>query len=323
MKNPAGTNRPEISFAKRYNLFFWFRHAVLLGWTSIVLFPIFWMISTSFKDSGDWVAWPPNWLPAFLGGGYDPTLLNYRQIFTLTSMGEQLSREATDQAYTIWGAVGDSMFIASLSSLAALLLGTFLAYSISRFNVGGKYFRYMILTIRMVPPIVIAIPIVMYYAILIPFATQTVFGFRFTLFDTYTGLGLLYTATTLPFVIWMMLSFIDEVPYTLEHAARIMGAGRLYTLRRVVIPLVAPGMVVTFLFIFILNWSEFLLALTLTQPKVSTLPVLLNKFQSAVEGRLYGPQAAIGTVITIPVIILGILIQKHLITGFSFGTIRK
>ena len=88
-------------------------------------------------------------------------------------------------------------------------------------------------------------------------------------------------------------------------------------------PLVAPGMVVTFLFIFILNWSEFLLALTLTQPRVITLPILLNKFQSAMEGRLYGPQAAIGTVITIPVVILGVLIQKHLITGFSFGTIRK
>ncbi len=323
MKNSADRNRSEISFAKRYNLFFWFRHAVLLGWASIVVFPIFWMISTSFKDSGDWVAWPPNWFPSFVGGGYEPTLYNYQQIFTFSALGEKLSREATEQAYNIWGAVGDSMFIASLSSLAALLLGTFLAYSISRFSVGGKYFRYMILTIRMVPPIVIAIPIVMYYAILIPFATEAVFGFRFTLIDTYIGLGLLYTATTLPFVIWMMLSFIDEVPYTLEHAARIMGASRLYTLRRVVIPLVAPGMVVTFLFIFILNWSEFLLALTLTQPNVSTLPVLLNKFQSAVEGRLYGPQAAIGTVITIPVVILGVLIQKHLITGFSFGTIRK
>lgn len=323
MNNPASGNRPVASFARRYNLFSWFRHAVLLGWVSIVLFPIFWMISTSFKDSGDWVAWPPNWLPTFLGGGYEPTLYNYRQIFTFSALGENLSREATDQAYNIWGAVGDSMFIASLSSLAALLLGTFLAYSISRFSVGGKYFRYMILTIRMVPPIVIAIPIVMYYAILIPFATQSVFGFRFSLFDTYIGLGLLYTATTLPFVIWMMLSFIEEVPYTLEYASRIMGASRIYTLRRVVIPLVAPGMVVTFLFIFILNWSEFLLALTLTQPKVSTLPVLLNKFQSAVEGRLYGPQAAIGTVITIPVVILGVLIQKHLITGFSFGTIRK
>jgi multiple sugar transport system permease protein len=321
--NEAQSRQKEISFAKRYRLFFWFRHAALLAWASIVLFPIFWMISTSFKDSGDWVAWPPNWLPTFLGGGYEPTLLNYRQIFTFSALGAELSREATDQAYNIWGAVGDSMFIASLSSLAALLLGTFLAYSISRFGVGGKYFRYMILTIRMVPPIVIAIPIVMYYAILIPFATESIFGFRFTLFDTYIGLGLLYTATTLPFVIWMMLSFIEEVPYTLEYASRIMGASRIYTLRRVVIPLVAPGMVVTFLFIFILNWSEFLLALTLTQPNVSTLPVLLNKFQSAVEGRLYGPQAAIGTVITIPVVILGVAIQKHLITGFSFGTIRK
>ncbi|MEE9241152.1 MAG: carbohydrate ABC transporter permease [bacterium] len=320
--NP-GSRRGGASFAKRHNLFFYFRHVVLLGWSSIVLFPIFWMISTSFKDSGDWVAWPPSWLPSFLGGGYDPTLLNYRQIFTFSALGEQLSREATDQAYSIWGAIGDSMLIASASSLVALMLGTFLAYSISRFGVGGKNFRYMILTIRMVPPIVIAIPIIMYYAILIPFATETVLGFRISMYDTYTGLGLLYTATTLPFVIWMMLSFIDEVPYTLEHAARVMGASRIYTLRRIVMPLVAPGMVVTFLFIFILNWSEFLLALTLTQPKVSTLPVLLNKFQSAVEGRLYGPQAAIGTVITIPIVILGVLIQKHLITGFSFGTIRK
>jgi multiple sugar transport system permease protein len=323
MTSGARSGRPGPTLAKRYNLFIYFRHAVLLVWSCIVLFPIFWMISTSFKDSGDWVTWPPSWFPSFLGGGYEPTLLNYRQIFTFSGQGEQLSREATDQAYIIWGALGDSALIASVSSLVSLLLGTFLAYSISRYNVGGKNFRYMILTIRMVPPIVIAIPIVMYYAILIPYATETLFQIRFSLYDTYTGLGLLYTATTLPFVIWMMLSFIDEVPYTLEHAARVMGASRFHTLRRVVMPLVAPGMVVTFLFIFILNWSEFLLALTLTQPKVSTMPVLLNKFQSAVEGRLYGPQAAIGTVITIPVVILGVLIQKHLITGFSFGTIRK
>ena len=134
---------------------------------------------------------------------------------------------------------------------------------------------------------------------------------------------LIYTATTVPFVIWMMLTFIEEVPYTLEHAARLMGAGRIAVIRRIVLPLVASGMVVTFLFVFILNWSEFLLALTLTHPEVTTLTVLLNKFQSASEGRLYGPQAAIGTMITIPVVILGVLIQKHLVKGFSFGTIRK
>ena len=315
----AAANRPHAPTAKarRRRLFPYVRHAVLIAWSLIVLFPIFWMVSTSFKGSGEWIAWPPHWLP------HQPTLYNYQQILAVGPLATAPSREATEQVYNIWKAVGDSVAIATLSSLVALLMGTFLAYSISRFNVGGKNFRYLVLTIRMVPPIVIAIPILMYYAVLIPYTTELLLGVRISLFDTYLGLGLLYVATALPFVIWMMLNFIDEVPYTLEHAARIMGAGRIYTLRRVVLPLVASGMMVTFLFIFILNWSEFLLALTLTQPQVSTLPVLLNKFQSAVEGRLYGPQAAIGTVITLPVVVLGILIQKHLITGFSFGMLRK
>ena len=295
----------------------WVRHVVLIAWTLFVIFPLYWMVMTSFKDAGEWVSWPPHWYP------HEPTIHNYRQIFTFSDLGEGLSREAAEQAFSIWKALGDSLLICTFASFVALVLGVFLAYAISRFAVGGSKFRHIILTIRMVPPIVIAIPILMYYAIMIPFSTEVLFGARITLFDTYFGLGALYVATTLPFVIWMMLSFIDEVPYTLEHAARMMGAGRLLTLRRVVLPLVASGMVVTYLFVFILNWSEFLLALTLTHPEVTTLPVLLNKFQSASEGRLYGPQAAIGTVITIPVVILGVLIQSHLIKGFSFGTIRK
>jgi multiple sugar transport system permease protein len=305
------------SFSRRYQVFWYVRHALLVIWAVFALFPTFWMVSTSFKDAGEWITWPPHWLP------HEATLLNYKQIFAFGGTETGLSRSATDHAFGIWKALGDSLLVCTLSSIAALFLGTFLAYCVSRFGVGGRNFRYVVLTIRMVPPIVIAIPILMYYAILIPYTTEHLFGTRVSLYDTYPGLGLLYTVTTLPFVIWMMLSFIDEVPSTLEHAARLMGAGRLYTLRRVVLPLVASGMVVTFLFIFILNWSEFLLALTLTQPGVSTLPVLLNKFQSAVEGRLYGPQAAIGTVITLPVLVLGILIQKHLIKGFSFGMIRK
>jgi multiple sugar transport system permease protein len=293
------------------------RHAVLLAWTAFITFPIFWMVSTSFKDSGEWVAWPPHWLP------HEPTLHNYAQIFAFGALDPTLSRQATEQAFTIWKGLGDAMLVCTSASLLALLLGTFLAYSISRFNVGGKYFRHTILMIRMIPPIVIAIAILIYYAIIIPYATSALFGVRVSLFDTYIGLVLIYTVTTLPFVIWMMLTFIDEVPYTLEHAARLMGAGRFEVLRRIVLPLVASGMVVTFLFVFILNWAEFLLALTLTHPEVTTLTVLLNKFQSAAEGRLYGPQAAIGTVVTIPVVILGLLIQKHLVKGFSFGTIRK
>jgi multiple sugar transport system permease protein len=293
------------------------RHAALIGWAAIVMFPIFWMLQTSFKDSGEWVSWPPHWLP------HDPTLKNYAQIFTFDVSEAGVAREATEQPFNIWGSLADSVIICTISSLVALIMGAFLAYAISRFNVGGSKFRHMVLLVRMIPPIVVAIPLLMYYAIMVPYASEAVFGARVSLFDTRTGMSLLYLTITLPFVIWMMLSFIDEVPYSLEHAARIMGAGRIYTLWKIVLPLVASGMVVTFLFVFILNWAEFLLALTLTHPDVSTLPVLLNKFQSASEGRLYGPQAAIGTVITIPVVILGVLIQKHLVKGFSFGMIRR
>jgi multiple sugar transport system permease protein len=293
------------------------RHSILIGWGLIIMFPIFWMIQTSFKDAHEWVTWPPRWLPS------EPTLKNYEQIFALNVQQSGVAREATEQPFNIWGAVADSVIICTISALIALFMGAFLAYGISRFNVGGGKFRHSVLIIRMIPPIVIAIPLLMYYAIMVPLASEAVIGIRLSLFDTRIGMCLLYITITLPFAIWMMLTFIDEVPYTFEHAARIMGAGRMYTLRRVVLPLVGSGMVVTFLFVFILNWAEFLLSLTLTHPDVSTLPVLLNKFQSASEGRLYGPQAAIGTVITIPVVILGILIQKHLIKGFSFGTIRK
>jgi len=232
--------RAHAPFLRRYKLDIVLRHAVLMAWAIILLFPIYWMCMTSFKDKGEWISWPPNWIPE------SPTLLNYQQIFATTETGfdEKLSRDASEQAFNIWGPLRDSAIISTLASLLAVLLGSFLAYSISRFAVGGKNFRYLILTIRMVPPIVIAVPIVMYYAIMIPYISQAILGARISLFDTYTGLGMLYMATTLPFVIWMMLSFIDEIPYTLEHAARIMGAGRIYTLVKVVLPLVAPGLVV-------------------------------------------------------------------------------
>ena len=297
------------------------RHAILLVWVFIALFPVAWMVLTSFKDSGDWVSWPTRWFP-FLD--FEPTLFNYRQIFQFggtTATGE-LRREYTEQAYNIWKATADSTLIVTIASVTSLLLGSALAYAISRFGTGGKNYPYTILTIRMVPPIVVAVPMLIYYTS-IPVFFVNVLNMRLEFFDTYYGLILLYLATTLPYVIWMMLAFIDEVPRELEHAARIMGAGRFVTIRKVVFPLVASGMMVTLLFVCILNWSEFLLALTLSQPKVLTLPVLLNKFQSAVEGRLYGPQAAIGTVVTLPVVILGFLIQKHLVKGFSFGMIRR
>lgn len=276
------------------------RHAVLLLWTAITVVPIYWMVMTSFKHSGEWVTWPPRWIP------YEPTLENYRAVLAAGTSSFELGRQTLKILKPLW----DSLLVAGVSSLAAVALGSAVAYSWARFGTGGARYPYNILSIRMVPPIVIAVPFVVYYVTL-------------RLLDTYTGLILVYVATSLPYVIWMMLAFIDEVPIELERAARLMGASRFRVLSVVVLPLVASGLVVTLLFVFILNWSELLLAMTLTNTEVTTIPITLNKFQSANEGRAYGPQAAIGTIATFPVVVLGFLIQKHLVRGFSFGLLRR
>ena len=237
---------------------------------------------------------------------HEPTLINYVKVLSPGTSTFELGRQTLTILKPLW----DSLFIASLSSLLAVAFGGALAYSWARFGTGGSRYPYNILSIRMVPPIVIAVPFVVYFVTL-------------RLLDTYTGLILVYLATSLPYVIWMMLAFVEEVPVELERAARVMGASRWKVLRSVVLPLTASGLVVTFLFVFILNWSELLLAMTLTNTEVSTIPIQLNKFQSANEGRDYGPQAAIGTIATLPVVVLGFLIQKHLLRGFSFGLLRK
>lgn len=285
---------------RRRRLFSLVRHVLLLVWTAVTLFPIYWMLITSFKHSGEWVTWPPRWFP------HEPTLINYVKVLSPGTSTFELGR----QTLKILKPLGDSLFISTVGALVAVALGSAMAYSWARFGTGGRNYPYNILSIRMVPPIVIAVPFVVYFATL-------------RLLDTYTGLILVYVATCLPYVIWMMLAFIDEVPVELERAARLMGASRLRVLRSVVLPLTASGLVVTFLFVFILNWSELLLALTLTNTEVSTIPIQLNKFQSANEGRDYGPQAAIGAIATLPIVVLGFLIQKHLLRGFSFGLLRK
>ena len=275
-------------------------YLVLGAWFIFAMFPVYWMIQTSFKPNNEWITWPPLWLPE------NPTLENYRSILT-TGPTEW---KAGEQAIPVLNPLFDSLIVTIISSVISVMLGSFLAYGISRYKTGGENYPYTILMIRMLPPIVIAVTFIIYYGAI-------------GLADTYTGLILVYIATTLPFSVWMMKSFVDDVPYTLEHAALIMGAGRLLILRKIIFPLVISGLMVTFVFIFILNWSEFLLALTLTHSEVTTLPVQLSKYNSADEGRLFGPQSAFGIIAVVPIVVLGIAIQKNLIKGFTFGLLRK
>ena len=278
------------------------RHAILIVWLLIVAFPIFWMVSTPFKPDREWFAWPPVYISE------DSTLDNYKIVWT--GQSEYSEHVQTQSLQRPWKALGNSALIAIVATALSVGLGSVLAYGVSRYNILSEGRMFQLLMLRMVPPIVVVAPISIWYAF-------------WGLLDSVLGLVLLYFLTTLPYAVWMSKSFIDEVPREVEQAAEVLGASRWQTIWEIVLPLVRSGLVATFLFILILTWSEYLLALLLSKTEVVTLPVELSKYQGSTEGRVYGRQAALAVGITLPLIVVGLIIRKHLARGFSFGMVRR
>jgi multiple sugar transport system permease protein len=297
-----------ITKSQRYLAFATFRYTMLTIWLLIVAFPIFWMVSTSFKPDREWFAWPPVYISE------NATLQNYLVVWA--DVNEYSTDETGNlEAYTQslqrpWEALGNSALISVIATTLSVLFGSILAYGVSRYQILSEARMFQLLMLRMVPPIVLVAPISIWYSAL-------------GLLDTVLGLVMLYFLTTLPYAVWMSKSFIDEVPREMEQAAEILGASRLRTIWEVVLPLVRSGLVATFLFILILTWSEYLLALLLSKTAVVTLPVELSKYQGSTEGRVYGRQAALSVGITLPLIVVGMIIRKHLARGFSFGMVRR
>ena len=290
------------------------RPATILKRTAVVVamvfafFPIYWLIATSFKPFDEWASWPPVWLTE------NPTLQNYRIVFFPEAAREFAAAQQGSLDYKVsgsaWKAFQDSAIISTFATVLSVVFGTLSAYSIVRFRTGGENYPFQFLTVRMMPPIAVVVPMVALFAIL-------------RLSDTYVGLILAYTAFTLPFSIWMIRSFIEEVPAELEGAAMVHGMSQFRAFLTVTLPLVKGGILATALFIFILNWSEFLFALVLTSGKITTVTLQVANYVSASSGKLYGVQAAMGTISTLPVIVFGYLIQKHLVRGLSFGAVKR
>lgn len=274
----------------------------------IAFFPIFWLVSTSFKPYQEWAAWPPVWISD------NPTLQNYRIVFAPEAAREFAQRQEGSLDYKVSGsalkAFMDSAIIAVSATFFSIVFGTLAAWSMVRYRTGGENYPFQFLTVRMFPPIAVVVPMVVLFSIL-------------RLSDTYFGLILAYTAFTLPFSIWMIRSFIEDVPEELEGAAMVYGLHPFKAFLTVTLPLIKGGVLSTALFIFILNWSEFLFALTLTAGDVVTVTLQVANYVSASSGKLYGVQAAMGTVSTIPVILFGYLIQRHLVRGLTFGAIKR
>jgi multiple sugar transport system permease protein len=278
------------------------RYVVLSIWAVIAAFPIYWMIATSFKPDTQWFAWPPVYMP------HPPTLANYLNVWLGAEQYAATQYAISSQKPLI--SLANSAFIATTSTLLAVLFGSIIAYGVSRHRILSEARMFQLLMLRMIPPIVVVAPLSLYYSAI-------------GLVDSFTGLILIYFLTSLPYAVWMTKSFIDEVPREVEQAAEILGASRWRTIFEVVLPLIRSGLVATFMFILILNWSEYLLALILSKTAVVTLPVELSKYEGSTEGRLFGRQAALSVGITLPLIVVGLLIRKHLARGFSFGMVRR
>jgi multiple sugar transport system permease protein len=265
------------------------------------LFPVFWIVMTAIKPPTDWNVSPAVWVPA------EPTLINFRTLFDPSAIGAfgvgGVSESATA---AVMGSI-----LASLSATALSVgIGLFTAIALSRYVRQGRFTPVIILSGRMFPPAAIAVPFVIIFS-------------SVALIDTYLGLVAVYVAVTLPFATWMLKSFVDEVPREVEEAAMIDGRSRLMAHLTVTVPLIRGGLFATALFIFILNWSEFLFALVLSYSNIETIPVRLAKYVTATAGTLYGVQAALAVLAMAPLVVAGFLIQKHLARGMTFGAVKR
>jgi multiple sugar transport system permease protein len=253
------------------------------------LFPFYWLVNVSLKtgsalSESDLI--PPS-----------PTLDNYDSIF---KNGDFTS------------ALRNSVIVTSITTILALMVGSFAAYALARLRFPNKFLLLaVILSISTFPPIAIAAPI---------FKLWTEFG----LYDTYVGLILPYLTFALPLAIYILTSFFKEIPKELEEAALVDGATYFQAFRKVVLPLAAPGLVTAGLLTAFFVWNEFLLAQTLTSsPKAYTVPVSVANFTGSQKFEIpLGTISAASVVITIPLVLAVIIFQKRIVAGLTAGAVK-
>lgn len=276
------------------------------GWTAVTalvslvyFFPVLWIILTAFKTRTDALA-----VPAKLF--FEPTLQNFTNVFYRTSITAQ-AQQATEFPLYFF----NSIFISGTSVALAIVLGTLAAYGFSRHPLrGNDTYLFIILTTRMMPPIVVIIPIFLM--------------FRLSgLSGTYWGIILLYTAFNIPFSIWLVKSFFDELNPEIEDAARMDGSSEKRVFFGMCLPQILAGLAATFVFGLILTWNEFLFALLLTGVETRTVPVAMARTMGGEVGVDYGLLAAIVTLFLIPIFVVTYLLQNQLLRGVTFGTVKK
>lgn len=260
--------------------------ALILFAAFMVLLPILWIGMAAFKRNVDVFA---------LRFVFTPTLENFGRIM--------------QAPFLIHEKLFNSFVVAASTVAFALPLATGAAYGFSRFRLKGeRIMLVMILATQFVPAVVIVLPFFLMFRDL-------------GMLDTRPALVIVYTAIVMPFATWMIKGFVDGIPLETEEAAMVDGATRLQVIRRIVLPMAAPGIVTAGIFSFIIAWNEFLFALIITRRDAITLPVGLQFF-NAEEGVLWNLLAAAGIFIMAPMIALALAVQKHFVKGMTMGAVR-
>lgn len=262
--------------------------AVTLVFVLAWAFPIFWSVLNSFKTEQDILAYPPKFL-------FRPTLAAYREVL----FGAQ------SVLPNLWS----SVVISVGTTVVTMILAIPAAYALARLRVPGKRSAgFYILATQMLPPVGIIIP---YFLVLRNIGWM----------DTYHGIILIYLSFSLPFAIWLMVSYFEDIPLEMEEAAAVDGAGRLTTLWRIVIPQVKGGIAVTVVFVFLNAWNEFLFAVVLSGNTVRPVTIAMFNFVS-VEQTLWAQLAAVSVIAMLPVVVLGIVAQSHIVKGLTVGAVK-
>lgn len=272
-------------------------NVLLYAVTICIVFPIFWMLMTSFKPSPEWVSYPPNWVPT------NWTLDNYRAI-VFGGSSYQGTFASVMKPYL------NTFIVSVAATIVGVSIGTLASFGLSRYksNKMGAMISFMMP--RTFPPIAMIIPLMIFFRMI-------------GAVDTYWGLIIVYVGFTLPYSVLMIKGFMDGVPKELTEAAELDGLSNWKMLFKVWLPLIKNGLMTTTLFLFILNCQEYIFATTLASRGVETVTISIAKMFSNEAGTFYGPQAAIGILAAIPTVVFGIIIHKSLAYGFTFGALKR
>ncbi len=279
-------------------------YGILALWTLICLFPIYWTLTTSFKMAPDvmqgnmvpFVDFEPKWR------GWKSLGLSPDTIWTESTVREEFLKRFWNSAVTALG-----------SSALAVILGSMVAYGLSRFRYRFGFMRnpdisFFFLSQLILPPVVLALPFLVLYK-------------QLDLLDTRIGLILLYTLTVLPIVIWIMRDQFQSIPVELEEAALVDGLSIWGAFITIVLPIALPGMVASFILALVLTWNEYFFAALLTSTDAKTLPVMVAS-QTGSQGINWWSMAALSWAAILPLIVIGIVLEKYIIKGMASGAVK-